>query len=87
MLGNVSIGELTLILLAALLVFGAKRLPEIARGLGQGIREFKAATREISRELSLEDPPPPRRSPASPADPVRPSSVSGVEPREPVSAQ
>ncbi len=47
--------ELILIFLAVLLIFGAKRIPEIARGMGKGIREFKQATREISDELTLDD--------------------------------
>lgn len=55
MLGNIGGAELILIVLVILLVFGAKRIPEIARGVGQGIREFKKATSEISRELKLED--------------------------------
>ena len=67
MLGNVSFGELMIIMLAVLLVFGAKRIPEVARALGQGIREFKAATREITREISLEEPPA-ARYPARPAE-------------------
>jgi len=40
-----------LILLAILLLFGAKKIPELARGLGKGIREFKDASREIKDEL------------------------------------
>ncbi len=40
-----------MIFLAVLLLFGAKRIPEIARGLGKGIKEFKTATREISDEI------------------------------------
>ena len=52
--------ELILIFLAILLIFGAKRIPEIARGLGKGIREFKSATREISNELKVDDTTPPR---------------------------
>lgn len=40
-----------LILLAVLLLFGAKKIPELARGLGKGIREFKDASREIKDEL------------------------------------
>ena len=40
---GLSPGELLLIFLAILLLFGAKRLPELARGLGKGIREFKTA--------------------------------------------
>ncbi len=39
------------ILFAILLFFGAKRIPELARGLGRGIREFKDATQEIKSEL------------------------------------
>lgn len=47
--------ELILIFLVVLLIFGAKRIPEIARGVGKGIREFKDATNEISREFDVED--------------------------------
>jgi len=57
--------EIGIIMLVVLLLFGAKRIPEIARGLGKGIREFKSATSEISRELTLEDRPPAYRPPAS----------------------
>jgi sec-independent protein translocase protein TatA len=46
--------ELILIFAVVLLIFGAKRIPEIARGIGKGIREFKDATSEISRELENE---------------------------------
>ena len=47
--------ELIIIFAVVLLIFGAKRIPEIARGIGKGIREFKDATSEISRELEAED--------------------------------
>ena len=60
-MGNVGWTELLLIFLVILLVFGAKRIPEIARGLGRGIREFKDATTDIKRELTVGDqnvPPP-----------------------------
>ncbi|MBK7140835.1 MAG: twin-arginine translocase TatA/TatE family subunit [bacterium] len=43
--------EMILIFLAILLLFGAKRLPELAKGLGQGIREFKRAMKETSEEV------------------------------------
>lgn len=46
--------EIGLILLIVLLVFGAKRIPEIARGVGKGIREFKDATGSIKREIEQE---------------------------------
>ena len=43
--------EILLILLVILIFFGAKKIPELARGLGRGIREFKDATNEIKDEL------------------------------------
>jgi sec-independent protein translocase protein TatA len=43
--------EILIIGLAILLFFGAKRIPELARGLGQGMKEFKKASNEIKREL------------------------------------
>lgn len=54
-MGNIGMGELLLIFMAVLLIFGAKRIPEIARGLGKGIREFKDATQDIKRELNIDD--------------------------------
>ena len=43
--------ELALIFLVVLLLFGAKRLPDIARGLGKGIREFKTAVKDTQDEI------------------------------------
>lgn len=43
--------ELVLILLIILIFFGAKKIPELARGLGKGIREFKDASKEIKSEI------------------------------------
>ena len=53
-MGGIGFPELIIIFLVLLLVFGAKRIPEIARGIGKGIREFKSATNEISREIENE---------------------------------
>ena len=50
-LGNLGGPEVALILVVVLIFFGAKKIPELARGLGRGIREFKDATKEISDEL------------------------------------
>ena len=58
-MSNLGVTELLLIFLVILLVFGARRIPEIARGLGKGIREFKDATTDIKRELTITDQPPP----------------------------
>ena len=49
--------EITLILLVLIILFGGKKLPELARGLGLGLKEFKKAKREITDEVqnSAED--------------------------------
>ena len=46
--------ELSVILVIALLVFGPKKLPEIGRGLGKGIKEFKKAGQELSNAIEEE---------------------------------
>ena len=43
--------EIVLILAVVLILFGAKKLPELAKGLGTGIKEFKKATREVTDEI------------------------------------
>ena len=43
--------EWVVVLLAVLLLFGAKKIPELAKGLGTGIKEFKKATREVTDEI------------------------------------
>ncbi len=68
---NLGGGEIILILALVLILFGAKKLPELAKGLGTGIKEFKTATREVTEEVSSamdETPAPPKRlPPATPA--------------------
>ena len=44
--------EVFIILLIVLLLFGGKKLPEIAKGLGKGIKEFKKASKEVTDEIS-----------------------------------
>jgi sec-independent protein translocase protein TatA len=46
-MGNIGTTELILILLVVLVFFGSKKIPELAQGIGKGIREFKKATREV----------------------------------------
>jgi sec-independent protein translocase protein TatA len=74
--------ELVLILAVVLILFGAKKVPELAKGLGQGIKEFKKASSEVTSELhrSMEEdhnPPPPRKLP-----PANTESVAAA-PKEP----
>ncbi len=58
-IGGLGPWEITLIIVVLLVFFGAKKIPELARGLGKGIREFKDATKEIKDEIeeSVKDSP------------------------------
>lgn len=47
----ISFEEMTVILLFAVIIFGPKKIPEIARGLGEGLRAMKKATEDIKREI------------------------------------
>lgn len=55
MFGKIGIQELVLILAIALIIFGPRKLPEIGRSLGRGLREFRQATSEIQKNISLDD--------------------------------
>jgi sec-independent protein translocase protein TatA len=50
-IGGLGGWEIMIILLVVLVFFGANKIPEIARGMGKGIREFKDATKEIKNEI------------------------------------
>ena len=49
-LGGIGTGEIILIVLAILLLFGGKKLPELMRGMGKGVKEFKDAMNEPTEE-------------------------------------
>ena len=66
---NLGGSEIFLILVVVLLLFGGKRLPELARSLGKGLAEFRRATQDVQREITapLNEPPPPAKAnPPSP---------------------
>ena len=54
MFGNLGGGEILIILLFILIFFGAKKIPELAQGLGKGIREFRKAARDIQEDVEKE---------------------------------
>jgi TatA/E family protein of Tat protein translocase len=54
MFGSLGMPELLFILVLALLVFGPKRLPQVGRTLGRGLREFRKATSELKRTVDTE---------------------------------
>ena len=66
-LGNIGTPELIIILLVILLLFGAKRLPELARGLGKSMQEFKKASREVEENFrdALEEDDRSKKSPSA----------------------
>jgi sec-independent protein translocase protein TatA len=89
--------EVFLILAAVLLLFGSKKLPELARGMGQGIKEFKKATRDVTDEIhgAMDEtpvPPPQKRisAPTVTTEPAQtisqnPASQNTTEPAQTVS--
>ena len=75
---NLGGGEIILILALVLILFGAKKLPELAKGLGTGIKEFKKATREVNDELSnaMDEPStPPKRLTSTTSSPATPEAT------------
>lgn len=65
---NLGFGELLLILIIALVVFGPKKLPDLGRSLGSALREFRKAAQELSAEVAraaADDDPGPRPAPPS----------------------
>lgn len=75
-LGGLGGTEVILILVVILLLFGAKRIPELAKGLGRGIREFKDATNEIKNDIEN-----PKTENKKPADEVRNTEVHTTDTR------
>ncbi|HEY6907333.1 MAG TPA: twin-arginine translocase TatA/TatE family subunit [Ignavibacteriaceae bacterium] len=55
MFGNLGAGEIILILLVILLLFGAKKIPELARGIGKGMSEFKKGLKDVEDEIKSTD--------------------------------
>jgi sec-independent protein translocase protein TatA len=75
MIGNLGFGEILIIMLVVLLVFGAKRLPEVGASIGKGIREFKRSITDTNDAIAGKDDAPPRQldsePPSSDGEPKR----------------
>lgn len=80
---QLGMGELIIIFLVVLLLFGANQIPKVAKGMGEGIREFKKAARDLSQD----------EKPAAPATPIAPvttppqaqAKTGAEEPPKPIS--
>jgi len=74
---GISIPELLILLLVLLLVFGAKRLPEMGRSLGKGMREFKDSVTGVEEAVTTTTPTPTRvELPSAPSEPDAPTGES-----------
>ncbi len=81
-MGGLSWVHLVILLIVALLVFGPKRLPEIGRSLGRGIREFKDSTTHLTGKIEEESPS--KKPPSSEIPPVgTPTPSATAKPSEP----
>ena len=100
LLGGIGTPELVVILVVALLLFGPKNLPKMARSLGKAMEEFRRAAHEVQTELtrepeppsekmSLPEPPPDSAAPAPPLEPapqLMPASAAPSAPEAPVAS-
>jgi sec-independent protein translocase protein TatA len=75
--GNFGFGEILIILVIVLLLFGAKRIPEIAGSLGKGINEFKRNINDAQKQITE----PPRESRISQGTPVDAREEERPEPK------
>lgn len=63
-LGNLGTGEIIIIALVVLLLFGGKKIPELMRGIGKGVKSFKDGMNDIEKQINVE----PEETPAKQDD-------------------
>ncbi len=51
-LGNIGAGEVIIVALVVLLLFGGKKIPELMKGLGKGVKSFKEGMNEIEKDIN-----------------------------------
>lgn len=54
-LGNIGAGEIIIVALVVLLLFGGKKIPELMKGLGKGVKSFKDGLKEVEKDIDLDD--------------------------------
>ncbi|MBA3671191.1 MAG: twin-arginine translocase TatA/TatE family subunit [Gemmatimonadaceae bacterium] len=80
MFGNIGMMELMVVLVIVLVLFGAKRIPEISASFGKGIREFKKNVNDVERSITEPEPRVEPRLGAGSVDPVRRDVSEEVRP-------
>lgn len=83
MFGNLGFGELMVIMVIVLVLFGAKRVPEISASFGKGIREFKRNLNDVEGSIMESHNSPPIASSRAPLDQAPPVSSATDIPSEP----
>jgi sec-independent protein translocase protein TatA len=86
MFGEIGIEKILLIMVVVLLLFGAKRIPEIGSSIGRGIREFKRSVNDLQNDVHTSDLPAPPRdtrplAPRPDSDPTPRADDTGSEPK------
>lgn len=54
-IGGIGITEIVIIALIVLLLFGGKKIPELMKGIGKGVRSFKEGINEVKEDISIKD--------------------------------
>ena len=54
-LGNIGAGEIIIVALIVLLLFGGKKIPELMKGIGKGVKSFKDGLKEVEKDIDLDD--------------------------------
>jgi sec-independent protein translocase protein TatA len=80
-IGNLGFGEILIILVIVLLLFGAKRIPEIAGSMGKGIREFKKSLNDVQSSVVNDVPPRDDRDRLRSSEPQPRTEESHPEPK------
>ena len=54
-LGNIGAGEIVIVALVVLLLFGGKKIPELMKGIGKGVKSFKDGLKEVEKDIDLDE--------------------------------
>ena len=54
-LGNIGAGEIIIVALVVLLLFGGKKIPELMKGIGKGVKSFKDGLKEVEKDIDFDE--------------------------------
>lgn len=78
-IGSLGVLELLIILVVVLLIFGPRRLPEMAKGLGQSVREFRKGIKDMRKDIEEDVVEAPKAAPVSAATAAQPAEANTAE--------